>query len=454
LDSLISGSDKTLNCWLALFRAVEQSPHVTNATKKKRTWAGYACPVCRFVFRVPKDHDGVGVICPACRYLLKIPQTHEVSQFSARDLDSQKQLTTAPRDKKENKPIVSRPLGDADKFSDVDSSDMLSNSKGQRRRRKKKPSAAAPSWERQVSSANSKEGNSLAWIIGGSFMGLIVVAIGAWIVMDNVAPKEQDERKGSKLPGWDEKNSFQLDSDVKLTPEEQKVQKEIEESVNTRLNVLAESQKVVEAFLTAKTAEDLHALVRTPEVTVPRMQKWYASHEWVAPGAKEMGSGGGVTVKGVMASMAVRLNDYSVKHIAVERTSKGYLVDWESWVGWGEMDWAELFKQRPTEPVEIRVICSMDSYYNRIFKDDSNWLAVRMEYPNADRSIYGYIDRKTTTLTSLLGDLKDDRAIPVTIKIRYPKDSVADNQVYIEEYIQNGWVRPPEDDMVTPKPHE
>ena len=443
-----------MNCWLALFRAVEHSPYVTSASKKKRTWAGYACPVCRFVFRVPKDHNGVGVICPACRYLLKIPQTHEVSQLLARDLEAQKPLAIVPMDKKENKPIVSRPLGDADKLSDADSSDRASNSKGQRRRRKKKPSTTTPSWERQVSSANSKEGNSLAWIIGGSFIGLIVVAIGAWIVMDNVSPNEQDGRNRSKLSGGDEKNSFQLDSGVKLTPEEQKEQKEIEESVNTKQDVLAESQKVVEAFLTSDEAEDLHALVRTPEVTVPRMQKWYASHEWVAPGAKEIGYGGGVTVKGVMASMPVRLNDYSVKHIVVERTSKGYLVDWESWVGWGEVDWAELFKQRPTELVEMRVICAMDSYYNRIFKDDSKWLAVRMEYPNADRSIYGYIDRKTTTLTSLLGDLKDGRAMPVTIKIRYPKDSVADNQVYIEEYIQSGWVRPPEDGMVTPKPHE
>lgn len=443
---------------------MEQSPHVTNATKKKRTWAGYTCPVCRFVFRVPKDHDGVGVICPACRYLLKIPQRHGVSQLSARDLDSQKNLATVPRDIKEKSPIVSRPVGDADKLSGVDSGDKVSKSKGKRRRRKKNPSTAAPSWERQVSSANSKEGNSLAWIIGGSFMGLIVVAIGAWIVMDNVSPNEQDVSNRAKLLGGDGENSFQLDSDVKLTPEEQKVQKQIEESVNTLQNVLAESQKVIEAFLTAETVEDLHALVRTPEVTVPRMQKWYASHEWVAPGAKEIAYGGGPIVKGVMASMAVRLNDYSLKHIVVERTSKGYLVDWESWVGWAEVDWAELFKQRPTELVEIRAICSMDSYYNRIFKDDSKWWAVRMEYPDADRSIYGYIDRETTTLTSLLGDLKDGepkdgdlkdgRAIAVTIKIRYPKDSVADNQVYIEEYIQNGWVRPPEDDMVTPKPHE
>lgn len=443
-----------MNCLLALFRAVEQFLHVTNVTKKKRTWAGYACPVCRFVFRVPKDHDGVGVICPACRYLLKISKTHAFSPLSARDLDSQQPLVAVPRDKKRNKPIAFRPLGDADKLSDTDSGDKKSRLKRHRHRRKKNPAAAAPSWERQVTSSNSKEGNSLAWIIGGSLMGLIFVAVGAWIVMDNLSPTERDVSHRSKLSSWDDENSFQLESDVELTPEEQKVQNEIEESVNTAVNVMAESQKVMKAFLTAETAEDLESLVRTPEVTVPRMQKWYTSHEWVALGVKEIGYGGGITVKGLMASIAVQMNDYSVKYIALERTSQGYLVDWESWVGWGEMRWSELFKKRPEELVEVRAICSMDSYYNRIFRDDSKWLAVRMVHPAADRSIYGYIDRTTTTLTSLLGDLKRGHAIPVTIKIRYPKDSVADNQVYIEEYIQNGWVRPPKDVMATPTPNE
>ena len=38
-----------------------------------RRWSGYVCPDCRFVFRVPRDHDGKGIVCPSCRRLMKIP---------------------------------------------------------------------------------------------------------------------------------------------------------------------------------------------------------------------------------------------------------------------------------------------------------------------------------------------------------------------------------------------
>ena len=29
-----------------------------------------------------------------------------------------------------------------------------------------------------------------------------------------------------------------------------------------------------------------------------------------------------------------------------------------------------------------------------------------------------------------------------TLKVKFPKNSIADNQVEIVEYLQNGWVRP------------
>ena len=41
---------------------------------KSRRWSGFVCPDCRFVFRVPRDHDGEGIICPSCRRMLRIPK--------------------------------------------------------------------------------------------------------------------------------------------------------------------------------------------------------------------------------------------------------------------------------------------------------------------------------------------------------------------------------------------
>ena len=44
-----------------------------SANEKSRRWGAFVCPDCRFVFRVPGDHDGVGIVCPSCRRMLRIP---------------------------------------------------------------------------------------------------------------------------------------------------------------------------------------------------------------------------------------------------------------------------------------------------------------------------------------------------------------------------------------------
>ncbi|WP_411827440.1 hypothetical protein [Luteolibacter sp. AS25] len=57
----------------------EQKPEV------KRRWSGFVCPECRFIFRIPRDHDGSGVVCPSCRRVLRIPgEGDETAPLTAR----------------------------------------------------------------------------------------------------------------------------------------------------------------------------------------------------------------------------------------------------------------------------------------------------------------------------------------------------------------------------------
>jgi hypothetical protein len=46
---------------------------VSDTLNPARRWNSFVCPGCRFVFRVPRDHDGKGVVCPACRIMLRLP---------------------------------------------------------------------------------------------------------------------------------------------------------------------------------------------------------------------------------------------------------------------------------------------------------------------------------------------------------------------------------------------
>ncbi len=61
-----------LQCHLT-FSQVNGVSDTESANEKSRRWGAFVCPDCRFVFRVPGDHDGVGIVCPSCRRMLRIP---------------------------------------------------------------------------------------------------------------------------------------------------------------------------------------------------------------------------------------------------------------------------------------------------------------------------------------------------------------------------------------------
>ncbi|MGB0774815.1 MAG: hypothetical protein ACPG32_02850 [Akkermansiaceae bacterium] len=434
-------------------------------SEKKRKWMGLVCPLCRFVFRVPRDHEGQGAVCPACHYLLNLPDTNNpISTTSAAQLRDPsiepKAVIPVPRHSKENeaveaKPILSRALTESDKASSslegqasapVYASPTPSKAPRERVRKKRSSEKEAPSWDSAGSSSSSRQGGakSSTWILIASLLGVSVLVIGAVVVVKNMSSDQkqtqQPEDNFADLPA-----AF-TPSLEELTDEEKKAQKEIEDSVKTGMNVLEESEKVVRKFFAATSPEEMIKLVRTPDVTAPRIKKWYAEHGWKQLGVKEIGLGGRITVKGKMASLSVRLDDYSVKQIALERVEGDYKVDWESWVIWTSRPWNKLFTERPQEPEEIRAQCKITQYYNRQFDDEQKWVCVELHYSPEHRILYGYIDKNDPKFTRLIGDLSARRSQAITVKIKYPKNPVAANQVQIVEYLQSGWVRPSEDE--------
>ena len=417
-----------------------------NATQKKRTWAGYACPVCRFVFRVPKDHEGAGVICPACDHLLNIPTQEETRSYLSKKVSGG--FSQAGAGGEGRKAIESRPLTSADAETGASStrsarrSSASASSEGSSRRRGRSRDVQ-PSWESESSSSEGRHGSSMGMVVGGSMIGLTVIAIAAWLVMGAVDDGDKVRRVGGGQSDAGLPESVTAGVKGPVVDDEVNEDAEVSESVTAATDVMALSENVVRSFLTAESAADLEGLVRTPEVTIPRMREWYKHHTWEAPGVTNTCVGNKVTVKGGMASMLVMLGDYSSRMIALERSGGDYLIDWESWVAWSEMGWEDLFTKRPTESVEVRALCQVDNYYNRLFRDEAKWLAVKLEYPGGERLIYGYIDQANDSLSRLVGDLIRGRSEPLTLKIRYPEGAVADNQVIIDEYVQHGWVRMP-----------
>jgi len=401
-------------------------PEAGNA---KQNWEGLVCPVCRFVFRVPMNHNGAGVVCPACAHLLQIPSV------------DQRRMVANARAQTSSKASVSRyglkkDIGDmmfketpggassdiADDLEPLDASlqpkQLIDDSCEQ-----DDAYPGLPAWEQDRPVAASEPISALTWILSGSLLGVSIVVVSIWLMVQSI----------------DDDITYDA-SDAVAEP-----QKDIS-SIDTRQaeesRMMKESKKVVVEFLEAKTEADVEGLIRTPEVSVPRLRAWYDRDPWVTPGVRVVGHKNSIIINGDTITMDVQLDNFDIKKIAGVKTVAGYKVDWESWVAWTSVNWQELFDLRPTDPVEVRVLCKRVNYYNRVFNDSTKWFAVRLSHPYSDKSIYGYIDSESPQFHRFITDLVREKEVSATLKIRYPQNSPVGNQVSIVEHMQPGWVRP------------
>ena len=401
-------------------------PEAGNA---KQNWEGLVCPVCRFVFRVPMNHNGAGVVCPACAHLLQIPSV------------DQRRMVANARAQTSSKASVSRyglkkDIGDmmfketpggassdiADDLEPLDASlqpkQLIDDSCEQ-----DDAYPGLPAWEQDRPVAASEPISALTWILSGSLLGVSIVVVSIWLMVQSI----------------DDDITYDA-SDAVAEP-----QKDIS-SIDTRQaeesRMMKQSKKVVVEFLEAKTEADVEGLIRTPEVSVPRLRAWYDRDPWVTPGVRVVGHKNSIIINGDTITMDVQLDNFDIKKIAGVKTVAGYKVDWESWVAWTSVNWQELFDLRPTDPVEVRVLCKRVNYYNRVFNDSTKWFAVRLSHPYSDKSIYGYIDSESPQFHRFITDLVREKEVSATLKIRYPQNSPVGNQVSIVEHMQPGWVRP------------
>lgn len=409
--------------------------------EEKQSWSGLICPVCRYVFRVPSDHKGSGVVCPACAHLLQIPSAEQRKMaMTARlhkpkdshsafrkisDSDLQKDVVIDPDLSAKNQGLSAQ-LG----TSLAEDSDILQQGQTNDFYDEEENLQGMPDWEQEGFADMPEPINATTWILSGSLLGVSIVAVSIWLIIQSVgvdvtAPEDSlDPPQEISMPAAPTRKLDQA--------KEQKVD---------RKSIIKDAKLVATKFLEAQSESDLEKLIYKPEITIPRLRAWYARYPWVTPGLSSINDNK-VDIEDGIITMSVKLGDYTPKQISLKESAKGFLVDWESWVAWSSVMWEDLFDLRPTKPTEVRVKCRRVDYYNRSFNDDFKWFAVTLSHPDFDRSIYGYIDRGNPQFHRFMADLVREKEVLATLMISYPENSVADNQVAIIEHLQTGWVRP------------
>ncbi len=385
-----------------------QVPPVSTTPESGRRWGGFVCPDCRYVFRVPKEHDGRGLVCPSCRRLLRIPLAGEVTP-----------------------PLVEeRPEPEPTEGAEDGSGQEV---RGERRKVRKRRSKSAdksegPSWEHGSGSGRSsgrRDRRSMRWMLLGGAALFLLLAGGVVLALRHGGDDET-------IVSGQEKPAETVKPPAKTGTTDTKSDSE----------VLAEAGPLARTFLEATRVDEVVKLVRNPETAEKRMRSWYPDGKIEAPGLSAFNPTGVVEHWETAVVIDVRTADFSTRAMNFVPTPDGLRIDWESWVGWCEQPWAAFLAERPTAPRLFRVVAKKVDYYNFGFSDDSKWRSVRLEGLDGESFVYGYVERGTLQDQKLQIDPDTNQSV-MMVRLRFPEGAAAgSNQVLVAEWVNDGWVEP------------
>ncbi|MDI1314461.1 hypothetical protein [Prosthecobacter sp.] len=130
----------------------------------------------------------------------------------------------------------------------------------------------------------------------------------------------------------------------------------------------------------------------------------------------------------------------------VEHSVAGPRVDWESFVGAGEMGWSDFLELKQASPTLFRVLVSPAGHFENQFGDPSKlqcYSLRNISEPGA-KVVYGYAEKGGPIAKSLDYQLQlsEDATVPMTLRLKFPPDAPVDFQVWISQMVQAGWVTP------------
>jgi hypothetical protein len=206
---------------------------------------------------------------------------------------------------------------------------------------------------------------------------------------------------------------------------------------------LREAQVLLAKFWDAPTWEDKLDHVRDAPRVTPLLREFYTSTPQHEPRA---GSFKGSATYRVGPNEIEHLvyegaKDGSPLEIAMVRDGSNALkLDWESYVGAGEMPWATFLKQRPDKPVLLRALATTDDYFNYEFNDPARFHCVKLIDRSLEHTIYAYAEKGGRLHEDLKEKLTQGAMVPITIRVAYSSSTQSTNCVRLIEVVADRWL--------------
>ena len=150
--------------------------------------------------------------------------------------------------------------------------------------------------------------------------------------------------------------------------------------------------QTVQAFCAAPSPETFLPLVREPERVGSLVKRFYTpENPWKPLPLASRPDLSDLQVHRNFVVFNLPLTDFGSHPIALEQTSAGFRIDWESFVGYSDLSWAELRRTRPRQPVLLRAVLKPSDYFNLDFPSAATHYCYQISDINSDHVLYGYV---------------------------------------------------------------
>jgi hypothetical protein len=209
--------------------------------------------------------------------------------------------------------------------------------------------------------------------------------------------------------------------------------------------LVKKGEELMQQFWHASSWQAKSQLVHDAPRVGDLMKTFYEQRKESEPAAGKLERAALVTIHGQPLLMLVYASAATGNAVQVALYRKGgdkLELDWESYVGWGEMTFAELKKKRPTEPTLVRGFARKGSYFNYEFDNESRYMSVQLFSPDQLTTLHTYTERD-----SALGLAMEEwftRApgvdLPLTVRIAYPEAAQSDHATRLIGIVADRWI--------------
>lgn len=387
------------------------------------------CPACGGRLRTSRGNIGNKVGCPTCQAAVTVVDPSATGPVPM-IVDPRRKLGVAPRghdaapDEDGFKDRLRR-TSEPTFIVDPDNPVMV-----RRNLRKKKLEAALTQWDQSTQRRHHRRSRRSRRIMTGLVVasGLVILFLGRifWQRLHRSAP-----------PGGTSPPSSPV-----ARPLELQAAGDFQDQV----------WLTVQKFCTASNSAALLPLIREPGRVAPLIKQFYNSdNPWIPFALARRPDLAHLEVHRNFVVFPLPLADFSTRPIALEQTPEGFRVDWESFVGYSELSWADLRRTRPRRPVLLRAVVKPTDYFNLDFPPGSPHRCYQLTDFHSDHVLWGYVPLGGDIELQIQKILLTAPTVHAVLRVRYPETSTNDRQLEITEVLEKGWIFREDDNPELPR---